>query len=73
MRSSCWNGNWYCRYVKLSSILIIGDAGVRATAEQDKVFVGMVLILIFAEALALYGLIIGIILTSKTVSVDCSV
>lgn len=46
---------------------------MRATAEQDKVFTGMVLMLIFAEALALYGLIIGIILTSRSVTVDCSI
>lgn len=47
---------------------------MRANAEQEKVFVGMVLILIFAEALALYGLIIGIILTSKTVTgIDCKI
>jgi hypothetical protein len=36
---------------------IVGDAGVRANAQQPKLFVGMILILIFAEALALYGLI----------------
>lgn len=33
------------------SIGIIGDAGVRGTAQQPKLFVGMVLILIFAEVL----------------------
>ena len=37
----------------------------RANAQQPKLFVGMILILIFAEALALYGLIVGIILASK--------
>lgn len=42
------------------AIGIVGDAGVRATAQQPKLFVGMILILIFAEALALYGLIVGI-------------
>lgn len=31
----------------------------RANAQQPKLFVGMILILIFAEALALYGLIGG--------------
>lgn len=36
-----------------------------ATAQQPKLFVGMILILIFAEALALYGLIVGIILSQK--------
>lgn len=30
---------------------------IRANAQQPKLFVGMILILIFAEALALYGLI----------------
>lgn len=44
---------------------IVGDAGVRANAQQPKLFVGMTLILIFAEALALYGLIVGVILASK--------
>ncbi|KAG5241135.1 V-type proton ATPase proteolipid [Salix suchowensis] len=43
------------------AIGIVGDAGVRANAEQPKLFIGMILILIFAEALALYGLIVGII------------
>jgi len=47
------------------AIGIVGDAGVRATAQQPKLYVGMVLILIFAEALGLYGLIIAIILQAK--------
>lgn len=47
------------------AIGIVGDAGVRANAQQPKLFVGMILILIFAEALALYGLIVGIILAQK--------
>lgn len=47
------------------AIGIVGDSGVRANAQQPKLFVGMILILIFAEALALYGLIVGIILASK--------
>ena len=33
------------------SIGIIGDAGVRGTAQQPKLYVGMVLFLIFAEVL----------------------
>merc|ERR1719152_985183 len=40
------------------AIGIVGDAGVRANAQQPKLFVGMLLILIFAEALGLYGLIV---------------
>jgi V-type H+-transporting ATPase proteolipid subunit len=45
------------------AIGIVGDSGVRANAQQDKIFVGMILILIFAEALGLYGLIIALILS----------
>merc|ERR1711904_65298 len=48
------------------AIGVVGDSGVRANAQQPKLFVGMILILIFAEALALYGLIVGIILTGKS-------
>ena len=44
------------------AIGIGGDAGVRALGQQDKIFVGMMLILIFAEALGLYGLIVSLIL-----------
>jgi len=47
------------------AIGIVGDAGVRATAQQPRLFVGMILILIFAEALGLYGLIIGLLLAIK--------
>ena len=46
------------------AIGVVGDAGVRATAQQPRLFVGMILILIFAEALALYGLIVGLILST---------
>jgi len=46
------------------AIGIVGDAGVRANAQQTKLFVGMILILIFAEALGLYGLIIGLVVAS---------
>ena len=44
------------------AIGIAGDMGARALGQQDKVFVGMMLILIFAEALGLYGLIVALIL-----------
>lgn len=39
-----------------------GDAGARALGQQDRIFVGMMLILIFAEALGLYGMIVSLIL-----------
>ncbi|XP_039852344.1 V-type proton ATPase 16 kDa proteolipid subunit-like [Panicum virgatum] len=35
------------------AIGIVGDTGVRANAQQPKLFVGMILILIFTEALGL--------------------
>jgi F0F1-type ATP synthase membrane subunit c/vacuolar-type H+-ATPase subunit K len=37
------------------AIGIAGDAGVRGTGQQPRLFVGMILILIFAEVLGLYG------------------
>lgn len=47
------------------AIGIVGDAGVRGTAQQPRLFVGMILILIFAEVLGLYGLIVALMLVSK--------
>ena len=50
----------------LASGLAIGYAGdslVRAYARTDAVFVAMVLILIFAECIALYGFIVSILMT----------
>merc|ERR1712060_200229 len=46
------------------AIGVVGDAGVRANAQQPRLFVGMILILIFAEALGLYGLIVGLVVAS---------
>ena len=37
------------------AIGIAGDAGVRAIGQEPRLFVGTILILIFAEALGLYG------------------
>ena len=48
------------------AIGIVGDAGVRAMAQQDKIFIGLLLIMIFAEALALYGFIVALILGSAS-------
>merc|ERR1719198_1401982 len=52
------------------AIGIVGDAGVRANARQPKLFVGVILILIFAEALGLYGLIVALILSSNTMKCE---
>eukprot|EP01084_Bolivina_argentea_P179219 309707_1 len=48
------------------AIGIVGDAGVRANGQQPRLFVGMILILIFAEALGLYGLIVAIVLSQTS-------
>jgi V-type H+-transporting ATPase proteolipid subunit len=37
------------------AIGIVGDMGVRSYMQQSRIFVGMVLILIFGEVLGLYG------------------
>lgn len=47
------------------AIGIVGDVGVRGTAQQPRLYVGMILILIFAEVLGLYGLIVGLVMISK--------
>jgi V-type H+-transporting ATPase 16kDa proteolipid subunit len=55
------------------AIGIVGDAGVRGTAQQPKLFVGMILILIFAEVLGLYGLIVALLLNTKAGGVSVRV
>ncbi|ODV90135.1 hypothetical protein CANCADRAFT_101522 [Tortispora caseinolytica NRRL Y-17796] len=47
------------------AIGIVGDEGVRDFLNQPRLFVGMVLILIFSEVLGLYGLIVALILNTK--------
>ncbi|KAH3756584.1 vacuolar ATPase proteolipid subunit [Pelomyxa schiedti] len=47
------------------AIGIVGDSGVRATGAQPRLFVPMVLVLIFSEALALYGVIVAILCATK--------
>lgn len=48
------------------TIGIVGDMGVRSYMQQSRIFVGMVLILIFGEVLGLYGLIVALILNTKS-------
>ena len=47
------------------AIGIVGDAGVRFNAQQPQLFVGLILMLIFGEALGLFGMIVGIILAGN--------
>ena len=42
----------------------VGDIGVKMVGLEPRLFVGLVLIMIFAEAVALYGLIVSLILSS---------
>lgn len=53
---------------------IIGDAGVRASGQQPRMFVGMMMMLIFAEVLAIYGFIVGLLLVTRSMVnvTDCS-
>jgi F0F1-type ATP synthase membrane subunit c/vacuolar-type H+-ATPase subunit K len=44
------------------AIGITGDAGVRAVGQQNLMYVGVILILIFGEALGLFGLIVALVL-----------
>lgn len=51
------------------AIGIIGDICCYAYAKTDKIFVPMILMLIFAEALGLYGLIIALLMNNRAASV----
>jgi V-type H+-transporting ATPase proteolipid subunit len=48
---------------------VAGDAAARAMAEQPRLIMGAMLILIFGEVLGLYGFIVSIILNGK--KADC--
>jgi V-type H+-transporting ATPase 16kDa proteolipid subunit len=62
----CANNAFFSGLAAGMAIGIVGDAGVRAVGQQEKLFVGMILILIFAEALGLYGLIVALILSQQS-------
>ena len=49
------------------AIGVAGDAAVRCYGMNQQIFVGMILILIFGEAIGLYGLIIAIIMSNLAV------
>ena len=50
------------------AIGIVGDYGVRAVGRQPKVYVGFILVLIFAEAIGLFGLIVALVLSTSVTS-----
>ncbi len=47
------------------AIGIVGDIGSRGMARNEKLFVGVLLTMIFAEAIGLFGMILAIIVASK--------
>jgi len=72
-----WSYNYFLGYNHLAAGLccglsslasglcigVVGDAGVRANAQRD-IYMAIILMMIFAEALALYGFITAVILAS---------
>ena len=46
------------------AIGVVGDAGVRANG-QHNILIALILMMIFAEALALYGFIVAIVLSQS--------
>lgn len=53
------------------SIGVIGDAGVRGYLKQQRLFLGLVLMLIFAEVLGLYGLLTAVVMHTKARLATC--
>lgn len=47
------------------AIGVLGDAGVRAIPKQPRLFVGLTLVLVFAEIVGLFGLVVGVIVHAK--------
>ena len=52
------------------AIGVVGDICCYAYAKTEKIFVPMILMLIFAEALGLYGLIIALLMNNRANSVQ---
>ena len=47
------------------AIGVVGDHCVRSYAQSEGIYVGMIIMLIFGEALGLYGMIIAIIMSAS--------
>ncbi|EQL03484.1 vacuolar ATP synthase 16 kDa proteolipid subunit [Ophiocordyceps sinensis CO18] len=48
------------------AIGIVGDAGVRASTQQPRLYIAMVLILILAEVFGLYGIVVAILMITRS-------
>ena len=60
-----WCAGLVCGFSQLAAgyaIGLVGESGVRCFAMNESIFMALVLILIFAEVLGLYGMIVAIIL-----------
>merc|ERR1719473_826781 len=53
------------------STAITGELGIRAVCRQPRYFVGMILTLIFAGVMGLYGLIVALTLKTSAGTIDC--
>ncbi|KAF2674401.1 vacuolar ATP synthase proteolipid subunit [Microthyrium microscopicum] len=53
------------------TIGITGDAGVRGCTQQPRLFIGMMLMQIFSEVLGMYGMVIGLLMISRTTTDPC--
>jgi V-type H+-transporting ATPase proteolipid subunit len=49
----------------------VGQAGVKNFARQPKMFIAIMLILIFAEVLGLFGMIVGLTLAISGRNTQC--
>jgi len=54
------------------SMGVIGDVGLSAVAQKPRLYIHILLIIIFCEAIGLYGLIISLILVSRPSDVICN-
>ena len=60
----------FCGLASGVCIGVAGEVAIRAMAEQPRLIMGAMLILIFGEVLGLYGFIVSILLSSK--KADCN-
>lgn len=58
----CVGGAGMCSGYALGSI---GERGIKTFVQESKFFVGLVMLLIFAEVLTLYGLVTALMLVSS--------
>ena len=60
-----------CSLAAGCAIGVAGDIGVRCVAQQDRLYIPMVIVLIFSEVLGIYGAIIAFTLLSQANANAC--